>query len=265
MNQQGPKVLLFDIETSPIKAYVWSIWDQNIPLDMIIEDWHVISWSAKWLGDDPKKMMYMDQRKNKRVRDDKKVLKGIWKLLDEADIVVTQNGKSFDQKKLNAKFIECGFKPYSPIKHIDTKVIAGSKFAFTSNKLEFLCKILNKKYKKLKHKAYPGFSMWDECMKGNQDAWKHMEVYNKYDVLALEEAYNKLQPWDVGVNFGLYTDDLIPVCQCGSKKFKPHKGYHYTNTGKFRRYQCVACGKPTRSRKNLFSKEKVKSLRVPAS
>ena len=43
-----PKVLYLDIETKPIKAWIWGTFNQNIPLNMIIEDWSVLSWSAKW-------------------------------------------------------------------------------------------------------------------------------------------------------------------------------------------------------------------------
>src|SRR5690606_10614258 len=44
-----PKVLVFDIETSPIIAHVWSLWDQNVGLNQIMTEWHIMSWSAKWL------------------------------------------------------------------------------------------------------------------------------------------------------------------------------------------------------------------------
>ncbi len=48
---KGPKVLVFDIETKPLLGYVWSIWEQNVSLNMINTDWSVLSWSAKWLDD----------------------------------------------------------------------------------------------------------------------------------------------------------------------------------------------------------------------
>ncbi len=35
-----PKVLYVDIETKPLKAWVWGTFDQNIPLEMLIEDWY---------------------------------------------------------------------------------------------------------------------------------------------------------------------------------------------------------------------------------
>src|ERR1019366_7143841 len=97
------KVLFMDIETAPLISYTWGIWDQNIGLNQIHSDWHVLSWSAKWLGS--KDIMYQDQRKAKNIQDDKELLKRMWELLDEADVVVGQNSKSFDIKKLNARFI----------------------------------------------------------------------------------------------------------------------------------------------------------------
>lgn len=256
---KGPKVLLLDIETAPILAYVWNIWQQDIGLNQIKSDWFILAWAAKWLGDPPSKIMYQDQRKAKNIEDDKKLLEGIWKLLDEADIIVTQNGRAFDEKRLNARFILNGFPPPSSFKHIDTKRIAKKRFAFTSTRLEYMSGKLNKKYKKQKHNEFAGFELWTECLKGNKKAWKSMEKYNKYDVLSLEELYQKFQPWDNTVNFDIYTDEVEPRCNCGSTKFKKN-GFGYTSVGKFQRYVCTECGSERRSRKNLLSKEKKKSI-----
>lgn len=256
-----PKVLIFDVETAPIMSYVWRLWDQNVGLNQIEQDWHIMSWAAKWLDDDETKVMYMDQRKAKNIEDDKKILKEIWKLLDEADIVITQNGKSFDQKKLNARFILNGFQPPSSYKHIDTKVIAKKHFGFTSNKLAYMTDKLCTKYKKLSHGKFPGFDLWSECMKGNIDAWKEMEEYNRYDVLSLEELYLKLIPWDNSINFNLYHEEDKHVCKCGSEEFNKN-GFYYTSSGKFQKYKCKACGHETRDKVNLFSKEKRKSLHM---
>jgi DNA polymerase elongation subunit (family B) len=260
---KGPKVLLFDIETAPMLGYVWSLWENNVSLDQLYKDWHVLSWSAKWLDDPPSKIMYRDQRNAKKIEDDKDLLKSIWKLLDEADIVITQNGKSFDHKKLNARFILQGMQPPSSYRHIDTMLIAKKHFAFTSNKLEYmsnnLCTI-----KKLKSKKFPGFTLWLECLAGNRKAWKEMERYNKYDVLSLEELYYKLIPWDSSINFNVYHDTTELVCSCGSKHFHSN-GYYYTATGKFQRLRCTKCGSEIRGRENLFSKDKRKSLKSGTS
>ena len=252
-----PKILILDIETAPILGHVWGLWDQNVGLNQIKSDWHVLSWSAKWFGD--KKIMYQDQRTSKSIEDDKKLLEGIWKLLDEADIIVTQNGKAFDQKKLFARFILNGMKPPSSFKHIDTKQIASRHFAFTSNKLEYLTSKLCTKHKKLKTKKFQGFELWKACLAGNKAAWNEMERYNKADVLSLEELYTKLIPWDSSINFALYSDEPVDICSCGSKEFK-RNGYCYTSVGKYQRHKCIKCGAELRSGQNEFSKEKRQSL-----
>jgi len=255
-----PKILIFDIETAPILAHVWGLWDNDVALNQIQSDWHVMSWAAKWLDDSPKKVMYEDQRHCKDMQDDSGILESIWHLLDEADAVITQNGIRFDRKKLNARFALNGFPPPSSYKHIDTLQIAKKHFAFTSNRLAYLTDNLCVKYKKLDHGKFAGFKMWSECMKGNMKAWKEMEKYNRYDVLSLEEVYKQLMPWDNTLNFNLYHDKDMYICSCGSKDFR-NSGYFYNTTGKFQRYTCNRCGAETRDSKNLFSKEKKKALR----
>jgi DNA polymerase III epsilon subunit-like protein len=260
--KSSPKVLIFDIETAPIEAYVWGLFDQNIGLEMIKSDWSVLSWSAKWLGAPASEVMYRDQRNKKDVRDDKEILQVIWSLLDEADVVITQNGIKFDSKKLNARFVLNGMKPPSSYKHIDTLRIAKSKFAFTSNKLAYMTEQLCVKYKKLDHGKFAGFKLWKECLAGNLEAWAEMELYNKHDVLALEELYvDHLAAWDNTVSFDSYTNRAVQRCNCGNDEFE-QKGYHYTKKSKFRRFICTHCGKETRDSENLFTKEKRKSLRV---
>jgi hypothetical protein len=259
--RSSPKVLVFDIETAPILAHVWGLWENNVGLNQIQSDWHVLSWSAKWLDDAPEKVMYQDQRGMKDITNDSDLIRGIWDLLDEADIVITQNGKKFDVKKLNARFILSGFPPPSSFRHIDTQEIAKRHFAFTSNKLAYMTDKLCTKYKKLtSHGKFQGHELWTECLKDNLEAWKEMELYNKYDVLSLEELYHKLIVWDSRINFNVYTDSLDVVCKCGSKDFIKN-GFSYTNTSKFQKYRCKGCGSEHRDKANLLSSEKKESLK----
>lgn len=260
-NKSGPKILVFDIETSPIISYTWGIWDQNIGLNQIKDDWTILSWGAKWYNPKDSTILYQDNRKAKNVRNDKNLLKGIWKLLDKADIVITQNGKQFDQKKLNARFVLHGMQPPSSYKHIDTLQLAKKHFGFTSNKLEYMADKLCTKYKKLKHDKFPGFELWRECLSGNLKAWKEMEKYNKHDVLSLEELYSKLQPWDMAINFNVYYSDTASRCNCGSKSFR-RNGYFYSAVGKYQRFRCSECGAEAKNRGNLLTKKKRKSLKV---
>jgi len=255
-----PKVLIFDIETAPILGYVWKLWDNNVGLNQIHSDWYVLSWSAKWLGTSEDEVMYEDQRNAKVIEEDSAILETIWKLLDEADIVITQNGKKFDVKKLNARFILNGFQPPTPYRHIDTLVLAKRHFGFTSNKLEYMTDKLCTKYKKLKHAKFAGFDLWKQCLAGNLEAWDEMEIYNRYDVLSLEELYTKLIPWDNTIDFDAYHDTLDIVCSCGSTEHVK-SGFHHSNLGKYQRYKCVDCGKVHRDNINLLSAPKRQTLK----
>lgn len=258
--KQGPRILVLDIETSPKLVYVWDIWNVNVSLNQIVEDWTVLSWAAKWYKDSPKELMYMDTRKEKNVRNDFKVIKGIWKLLNEADFVMTQNGSNFDCKKLNSRFRFYKMKPPRAFKHLDTLVISKKYLGNTSNKLEYMSEKYNVKYKKQKHKKYPGQELWNECLKGNKDAWNHMEKYNKYDVLATEELCEGFLPYLPASLFEPYYEAEKNICTCGNDKFAKN-GYKYTAGGKYQRYVCTKCGSEAKDKENLFSKEKKKSLR----
>lgn len=188
-----PKVLFLDIETSPHVAYVWQQFENNVDLSMLINDGAIISFSAKWAGTPDKDIVYFDQRgKEKNLNDDKLLMKKLWNLLDEADIVCGHNLRRFDIPKINSRFIQHGLEAPSSYKIIDTLSLARSYFGFFSNKLAFLSSKLAKTHKKDGHGNFPGFKLWDECMKGNKEAWKAMEHYNKLDVLSLEEVFLQL-------------------------------------------------------------------------
>lgn len=244
--EKGPNILILDIETSPILGNVWTLWNNNLGLNQMVKDWHIMSWSAKWYRED--KVMYQDQRNAKNIEDDKKILKPLWKLLDKADIVVTHNGKSFDIKKINARFILNGMTPPSSFRNIDTKILAKRHFGFTSNKLAYLTDKLCKKYKKLNHGKFPGQELWTQCQRGNKEAWDEMKVYNEYDVLSLEELYEIMLPWDDSINFTVYFED--DRCSCGSTNIKKN-GIYYTNASRFQKYKCADCGKEYRDRTNI--------------
>lgn len=253
-----PNILAFDIELKPIKAWVWGIFDQNIGTEQIIEDWSILSWAAKWVGEDG--VFYYDVSNQKDYSDDKEIIKPLWDFLNKADIVLTQNGVRFDERKVNTKFEEHGLGPTTPFRHIDTLKIKKKKFALTSNKLEFSTSKFNTTYKKLKHEKYPGFSLWSECLKGNKDAWEDMKKYNIYDVLSLEELYLKhLIRWDNSINYGVYLGRANVCARCGHDEIE-ECDYSYTNAGVFQAYKCKSCGGFSTSKQNLLTKPVRKGL-----
>lgn len=260
---EGAKVLVLDIETAPVKASVWGLWNNNVGLNMIEADWYILSWAAKWIGSD--EIYYEDKSQSWDTEDDSELLKNIWTLMDQADVILTQNGIKFDNKKLNARFLLNGMPPVSNFRNVDTLVEAKKHFSFTSNRLEYMTDKLCKRYKKQTQGKFAGFELWSECMKGNAEAWEEMRNYNMYDILSLEELYVIMRPFMKShYNVNLYTSSTDILCKCGGDNFT-NNGYAYTNLSKFDRFKCDDCGAEVRGRVNLLSKEKRESLRMNVS
>jgi hypothetical protein len=254
----APIIKTIDIETSPIISYHWGLWKQNIGLSQILQDWTVLSYSSKTLGD--RKVRYEDVSKQANFYDDRAIMGKLWTELDEADLVVTQNGIHFDHRKINARFIELGMKPPSPFKMIDTKVEASKVAMFTSNKLEWLSAKLTDT-PKLKHAAYPGFDLWVACLKGDPKAWAEMKKYNIRDTEATEALYLKLRPWIKNhPNLNVYDEQTEVRCpSCGGTHL--HKrGFVFTQSGKYQKLECQTCGAWMRTRYTENTTAKRKSL-----
>jgi predicted RNA-binding Zn-ribbon protein involved in translation (DUF1610 family) len=260
-----PRILVIDIETSPIEAYVWGLWEQNVGLDFIKTEWTILSFAAKWLGE--KKIIYADTggRGKNKVRDDKPLMGKIRELLDEADIIVAQNGKRFDVRKMNARLIQHGLGPPSPYRVIDTMVVAKKYFAFTSQKLAWTSKYLTNVPKE-EHKEFPGFELWAECLKDNPRAWKVMRRYNKRDIVSTELVYLRMRPWiENHPNLGVYDDSERPLCpKCGSARMTRQKHRHSVRQqGAYIQYQCGDCGGYARGKVMQLPLEKRRSLLAP--
>lgn len=237
------KILLLDIETAPNLVHVWGLWGQNISIHQIIDSGYVLCWAAKWLGEDSV-MFDSLHTSNKR-----KMLKRIYKLLEEADAVVHYNGSRFDIPTLNKEFLLMGFTPPAPYKQIDLLKTARQQFRFPSNKLDYIAKSLGLEGKK----KHAGHELWIKCMANDAKAWEEMESYNVQDVKLLEDVYFKLLPWITAhPSHGLYGDSH--VCpNCGSVHLTK-RGFAYTTLGKYQRYKCDGCGKWSRSRKAIATK-----------
>lgn len=258
----SPRILLIDIETAPILGYVWSLWKQNVGLNQIKEEWYILSYCAKWLHEP--EIMYRDVRENPH--SDESLMKPLWELLDEADIIIGQNGKAFDMPKIQARLIMAGHMPPRPYKVIDTLIMAKQQFRFTSNKLEWMTgeSAGLTTLKKNQHSKFPGFTLWAECLKGNPEAWDEMKEYNIPDVTSMEELYLKLRPWYVGhPNLAAYvesTEVLCPKCLSPDIKQHPETPFTFTQTGKYEMYHCNSCGGFSRGRYTRNSTLKRKSL-----
>jgi DNA polymerase elongation subunit (family B) len=241
------KILLFDIETAPAPAWIWALYNETTSMNMVQDYWYCLCWSAKWLGEKkvitsalPDYKLYKKEPKN-----DREVMKELWKLIDEADVIMAHNAVKFDVRKINTRFIKHGITPPSPYKTLDTLLEARKSFSFMSNRLNDLGTFLKVGAKI----PTGGFSLWTECMEGNIKSWNKMVKYCKQDVVLLEKVYMKLLPYikkhpNMSINGG-------KCVKCGSDDVVK-RGTVKTISTLLQRYRCKDCGG--------WSSQKIKNL-----
>ena len=253
-----PKILLFDVETSFYHFVGWGTYKQYIQHYQITEHQYIISWAAKWLYDDNVQSDVVTSEESKN-RDDKRILKSIWKLLDEADIVIGHNGDRFDIRKLRWRFISEDMQPPSPFRIIDTLKIARREFFAPSYKQDFLTK-----YFQLQNKLETNFQLWQDCEAGDPEKLEEMVEYNRHDVMGLEQLYLKIRPYIHNhPNLGVLMDkDVCPTC--GADDIVETNSEYITSANRFLVYRCNSCKTPyIRHKKN--SNEDGTNMRSVAS
>ena len=251
------RILNMDIETAPMLAFVWGCFKQFVNPDQLLEPSQVICWAAKWLGDDTMMFdgMQKDIKRSENVLDfyqysDERVVRGMWELFNEADIIVGHNGQAFDTKTLNARWIKHGLPPPSPYRFVDTLSMVKDTTRLPRNKLESVGRYYGIG-QKLEHE---GFGLWVKCMCGDKEAWAKMRSYNEQDVLLDEKAYMLYRPWATRhPNVALHYQDGARRCiVCGSTAVVEDTAHQaHTNASVFPSYRCESCGKVMRGRKRL--------------
>lgn len=225
------KTLFLDIESSPMTAHIWSLLDKYVNPERIIDSSYTLCWAAKWQDSDE---VLFDSIFHSK---EKKMLKGIHDLVSEADMVVHYNGTKFDMPTLNKEFLLNDMLPPAPYKQLDLLKVMRKEFRFPSNKLDYVSKRLGLGQKT----DHEGYTLWVKCMNKDKDAWAKMKEYNMQDVVLLESLYDRLKPWlgKYHLNHNALGGDGCPTC--GSFNIQK-RGFAYTVSGKYQRYQCKDCG-----------------------
>jgi len=180
--QHQAKILLFDLETSPILCRMWSLWQNGVNIDDIVEDWTLLCFSAKWLFDDNviAHVLTEDELIN---RDDERISRELWKLMDSADIIIAHNAERFDIRKSNSKFLKHELNLPSPYQVIDTLKHVKKRINLTSNKLDYIARYLG-----IEGKLVTPSGMWRKVMENDYNMLLEMDRYCQQDVVCLEEV-----------------------------------------------------------------------------
>lgn len=218
-------------------AAVWTMFEANAI--WIEHDTHLLCFAARW-GHEKRTRTWAlpDYRGYKRDRrNDKALCKDLFKLLDQADIVVAHNGDAFDIKKINSRLIVNGIGVPSTYKSFDTLKAARKAFKFDSNKLDNLGRYLGEGRKI----PNTGAALWRGCVNGDEKSWRIMRRYNAQDVDLLVNVYERIKPW-ASTHPDMRVYDGRPGCpKCRSTDVQ-RRGFAVTAVHRYERLQCRACG-----------------------
>lgn len=231
-----PKVIFFDIETTPVKNLRFQ-YDRSpyIHYSNILEDWYIICAAWRELGSTKTHAVKID-----KLGDDYNVVKKLREALSKADVIVGHVIDRFDIRNLNSRLIYHKLPPLPSIPTIDTYKMSKKIGGFTSNKLDYLAT-----YFGLPGKIHVDGQLWRDVLLGSKTALRKMVEYNKQDVDANISVYERLLPYTpTHIHIGvLKGEDRLESCpKCGSTKVK-RNGIRVTASGmKKQECQCGKCG-----------------------
>ena len=235
------RILTLDIETSPNVADVWSLWNVNVGLSQLRTPSRMMCWAAKWHG--RPKVMFRSEFHDGR----EAMVAEAHALLEQADVLVTYNGKRFDTPNLHREFLLGELPPPAPFTEVDLYQVVKSRFRFPSNKLDHIAQALDIG----KKASHEGHGLWTACIAGDEKAWGRMKRYNQQDVRLTEELYDRLLPWVKGhPHHGLYADKP-DVCQRCGHGVLHRRGLAYTPLGVYQQFQCQGCKGWSRGKKSV--------------
>lgn len=259
----GPAILVYDIETTPLLGWAWRRFKP------IIEDIelpsYLLCYGYQWFGQpdigwvglnqdpdyEPLTAVDLFNGMGGNTTRDRWAVERLACLFDRADITIAHNGDRFDTPKANTYFRRNGFPPPSPYQAIDTFKETKRVFADESFRLDYLSHQAGRGHKEPHEK---GMGMWFRCMSGDQEAWATMERYNRRDVELLHDWYEDIRPW-IGMpgkkahpNLGHWAKGDRVCSKCGSDRLTPAATPHRAMVSEWEVWRCLECGGLSRAR-----------------
>lgn len=211
------KLLIYDIETSPIKAWIWRPGDQIVrhdQLDVQYSMYEILTLAYKWHGE-----------KEVHILTGENILRDFDKLVKQSDATIGKNSDNFDVKHINTQRMLQDLPPLPQWinQAEDLEKQLRRYFAFPSQSLDYIAKLLGtggkikmerqdwidimnmrvmERFRSLNHTKTILNDISTELFKSNYVTVMHLGAiafakmckYNKKDVLDTEFILNKVLP-----------------------------------------------------------------------
>ncbi len=184
------KIMIYDIETSRTKAWVWWTGKQYIGHNQLIDEPQIITISWKWLGDE--EIHYLTWDKN---HCDKQLMIDFLKEYNQADMVIGYNNDRFDNRWVNARAMKYNLDVNIHVKSYDIMKEEKRVFRVPSYSMAYMSKYSNVIHKQ----GHEGIHMWNMIQTGTPEEQaeylEKMVIYNIGDIAATEELYLRLRKY----------------------------------------------------------------------
>lgn len=258
--KNGPRILIFDLETAAATALTFGRFKVNLSQDNILENggW-ILCACWRWLGEKDVHSLWLSPQEVAEC-DDSRIVASLFELYEQADAVLAHNSLGFDHKVVQARAVYHGFPALPLVKVLDTLQLARKYLKLPSNRLDAIGEFFNLGRKV----STGGIKLWADVQSGDKEAMAKMVEYCQQDVNLLYDVY--LRTRHLGragsdFNAALYYDDEFVRCRvCGSSDVEYTGRTTETALNKFDEVRCNECGAVHRHREALTSKEKRKNL-----
>lgn len=250
------RILYLDLEISPMLSYNYEAYESNAL--KILKSPMLVSFGWQWEGEKDVHCValpdYKGYRKGIFKLDDKKIVKDLYDIMMQADVIIGHNIKDFDIKIARTRFLAHGLPVTKKWDTVDTLKVSRSQFRFPKNNLDYVTGFVGLEGKSdLKHSDL----IWG-CIDGDLVKWRKMKDYNKQDIKITREYYLKIRGWDTThTNLSFYSRQLHVCPNCEGKKFHRHGKRWYRNGLRWV-YRCLDCGSE-RPYGDIIKEEKIKS------
>jgi len=207
-----PKVLFYDIETSPLKVWTFRIGSKiSVPYSSIVEGskMDIICAAWKWGHESTIHSETWGYKK----QNSSTLVKKLSDEIEKADIIIGHNADNFDWKHLNTQRLMHGLSGIDWSKASeDTLKQIRRHFYLPSYKLDYIASMLG-----IGEKSPMSLSDWiDIVEKKDERKLDKMVKYCKRDVLLLQKVYNKIKPYVRPKREYLSKDVDVKCVLCGS-------------------------------------------------
>jgi len=234
-------ILFFDLETTPLKAYIWGCGKQVVRHNQLVagsQQWGIICVTYCWNDGKPAKVIdwgYEEQDTGKLVAVFDEIIK-------QADVVIGKNNKRFDDKMLNAARMFAGL-PGMPewIRYTDDlEQQMRRQFRLPSHSLDYISGQLG-----LGGKIKMEFQDWIDIVEKTPNglkAFNKMLKYGKKDVEDTRALWDILSKhFEPKFNAAAFAGIKNACKHCASTNVRAN-GTRMSGGTKYQHYYCNSCG-----------------------